>query len=126
MTPEPITIKASGEVAPGLISGVQHLFDEYGPLGTLEYVMVAWLNVCLSHEPMPPPAPIRRRITWADLREYPPKDWDGVHLINAGPWRRDDFALIDICAYLCVGPHRHAVIEVPSGHPLASAGEAVE
>jgi hypothetical protein len=76
-----------------------------------------------------PPAPIRRRITWADLREHPPKDWDGANVYRVKwPIMKVDAEahgrpLADWCGPLAIGRAESVVIEVPQGHVLAECGE---
>ena len=76
-----------------------------------------------------PPAPIRRRITWADLREHPPKEWDGANVVGTNyiaaltphPHPR---LIVDYVEHLITDDvPKWVVIEVPQGHALAQAGE---
>jgi hypothetical protein len=81
-----------------------------------------------------PPAPIRRRITWANLQDVPPRQWDGikVSVVSEGSIDWDSANMLDTTrdlylwhSWLRNDSDRAVVIEVPQGHALSECGEAV-
>jgi hypothetical protein len=73
-----------------------------------------------------PPAPIRRRITWADLQDTTPRQWEGADVV-ANSWadRTTAEPLSGWLQRLISNVVWWVVIEVPQGHALAECGEAV-
>jgi len=69
-----------------------------------------------------PPAPIRRRITWADLQDVPPRDWDGATVVDGSDHPRLN-TIKSWASFFDDGVIATVVIEVPAGHPLATCGE---
>jgi len=69
-----------------------------------------------------PPAPIRRRITWADLRDVPPRDWDGATVVDGSDHPRLN-TIKSWASFFDDDSITTVVIEVPVGHPLATCGE---
>lgn len=69
-----------------------------------------------------PPAPIRRRITWADLQDVPPRDWDGATVVDGSDHPRLN-TIKSWASFFDDDSITTVVIEVPVGHPLAACGE---
>jgi len=123
---EPITIRA-GDLTSGHVGWTDHTGREISGVaicafytdGSKAYIPT---DVILT---LSPPAPIRRRIKWADLRDYRVADLDGFTVIETswcqhGWGGSPDLIILEV---LYSDRVQSAVIEVPVGHPLATCGE---